>query len=201
MLFKQIYLDQIATGRITEAYRRWTRPTVRSGGTLNTPVGVLFIETVDIITTAEIREQDAKKAGLASRQALLDEFGPEEDRKLYRIRFHLAGQDPRIALRTTSDLNPEDFEQIQSKLTRLDLAAPRGPWTQACLKLIDQYPERRAGDLAEMAGMEKEDFKINVRKLKNLGLTESLEVGYRISPRGKAYLKRCVKKSAERKDK
>jgi hypothetical protein len=31
-------------------------------------------------------------------------------------------------------------------------------------------------------------FKIDVRKLKNLGLTESLDIGYRLSPRGRAYL-------------
>jgi hypothetical protein len=30
---------------------------------------------------------------------------------------------------------------------------------------------------------------VDVRKLKNLGLTHSLEVGYRLSPRGIAYLR------------
>ncbi len=33
-------------------------------------------------------------------------------------------------------------------------------------------------------------FKTNVRKLKALGLTESLEVGYRLSPRGRAFLEK-----------
>ena len=33
-------------------------------------------------------------------------------------------------------------------------------------------------------------FKANVRKLKGLGLTESLAVGYRLSPRGVAVLAR-----------
>jgi hypothetical protein len=40
-----------------------------------------------------------------------------------------------------------------------------------------------------MAGMETAPFKRNVRKLKELGLTESLEVGYRLSPRGQAFMK------------
>jgi len=39
-------------------------------------------------------------------------------------------------------------------------------------------------------GLEKEAFKLNVRKLKNLGLTESLGTGYRISPRGRSVLER-----------
>jgi hypothetical protein len=36
-------------------------------------------------------------------------------------------------------------------------------------------------------GRETLPFKRDVRKLKELGLTESLEVGYRLSPRGRAY--------------
>lgn len=36
--------------------------------------------------------------------------------------------------------------------------------------------------------MEKGLFKTRVRRLKALGLTESLETGYRIFPRGKALL-------------
>ena len=31
-------------------------------------------------------------------------------------------------------------------------------------------------------------FKRDVRKLKELGLTESLEIGYRLSPRGVAFM-------------
>ena len=37
-------------------------------------------------------------------------------------------------------------------------------------------------------GRDTQPFKLDVRKLKNLGLTLSLEVGYRLSPRGEAYL-------------
>jgi hypothetical protein len=48
----------------------------------------------------------------------------------------------------------------------------------------------RAGDLAAAAGREQPAFKTDVRKLKELGLTESLEVGYRLSPRGRALLER-----------
>jgi len=54
---------------------------------------------------------------------------------------------------------------------------------------IDQHPARRAGDLADMAGRERLAFKADVRKLKGLGLTQSLEVGYRLSSRGEAYLR------------
>jgi hypothetical protein len=52
------------------------------------------------------------------------------------------------------------------------------------LKLIADRPEVRAPDLAASLGLETLVFKRDVRKLKALGLTESLTVGYRISPRG-----------------
>ena len=42
--------------------------------------------------------------------------------------------------------------------------------------------------LADEAGQERLSFKTRVRRLKALGLTESLEVGYRLSPRGAAFL-------------
>jgi hypothetical protein len=46
-----------------------------------------------------------------------------------------------------------------------------------------------AATLAAALGRERDRFKIDVRKLKALGLTESLEVGYRISPLGRAVLR------------
>ena len=49
-------------------------------------------------------------------------------------------------------------------------------------------PAIRAGDLADEVGRERLPFKADVRKLKNLGLTISLGVGYELSPRGQAYL-------------
>jgi hypothetical protein len=56
------------------------------------------------------------------------------------------------------------------------------------LELIAANPERRAGELAAEMGRERLPFKADVRKLKALGLTESLPIGYRLSPRGRALL-------------
>jgi hypothetical protein len=47
----------------------------------------------------------------------------------------------------------------------------------------------RAPDLAASNGWETQAFKLDVRKLKNLGLTISLRVGYELSPRGREYLR------------
>jgi hypothetical protein len=56
------------------------------------------------------------------------------------------------------------------------------------LRLIEARPGERAADLARSLGRETLPFKRDVRKLKELGLTESLEVGYRLSPRGRSFL-------------
>jgi len=81
-----------------------------------------------------------------------------------------------------------DVAAIDAKLDRLDRASSHGPWTMRTLALIRANPQRRAPDLAEIEGRETAPFKIDVRKLKGLGLTVSFPVGYEISPRGAAYL-------------
>jgi hypothetical protein len=76
------------------------------------------------------------------------------------------------------------------RLDRLDRASSHGAWTRAYLATIAEKPGVRAPDLAASYGRETAPFKIDVRKLKNLGLTHSLAVGYELSPRGRAYLER-----------
>jgi len=188
MLFRQATLQGIADGRIQRAYRRWRRPTVKAGGNLKTRAGLLSIESVERIADSAITERSAKQAGAESRAALLEELNGR-DGELYEIRFRRIGDDPRIALRNSARLSVYDVAELHKRLARLDAASSRGPWTMQVLQLIEKHPERRAVDLAHLVDYDKPSFKINVRKLKNLGLTESLEVGYRLSPRGRAFLR------------
>ncbi len=113
------------------------------------------------------------------------------DLPITRIRFRLApGPDPRAELAEDDDLDDAAVAEIDRRLHRLDRASSTGPWTAATLALVAANPARRAGDLAAMAGRDTAPFKLDVRKLKNLGLTISLGTGYRLSPRGAAYLAR-----------
>ena len=173
---------------MTLAFRRWKRPTVRAGGTLTTAVGVLAIDDVAVIGRDEISPDDAVLAGAASLDALLAELD-RRDGELYRVAFHVAGPDPRRELRSRL-LTDDDAAELHRRLARLDAASRHGPWTAATLRLIADRPGVRAGDLAEQLGRERLAFKADVRKLKALGLTESLEIGYRLSPRGQAWLAR-----------
>ena len=90
------------------------------------------------------------------------------------MRFHRIGEDPRVALRNEAALTPDEVAAITRRLDRLDRASSHGPWTREALDLIEQHPARRAPDLAEMVGRETQPFKTDIRKLKAMGLTESL---------------------------
>ena len=189
MLFRKDTLERIAAGEVTVAFRRWKRPTVRAGGSLQTSVGVLAIDTVDPLESdGAITKEDAAKAGFTSAEEIAEAFPPQPGRRLYRVAFRLAGPDPRIELRARIDLSDEERACIDRRLAGYDARSPIGPWTAQTLRMIAERPATRAGDLAADLGQERLPFKANVRKLKALGLTESLQIGYRLSPRGLAYL-------------
>jgi hypothetical protein len=185
MLFRLDELRRIREGEITLAFRRWRRPTVRAGGTLRTRAGVLAIDSVEPIGEEDVTDEDARRAGAPDRDTLLARLRPEG--RLHRVEFRLAGPDPRIALRERSKVSAAERAEIDARLARLDAASRHGPWTRTVLRLIAERPGTRAPDLAASLGRETAPFKADVRKLKELGLTESLEVGYRLSPRGRAY--------------
>lgn len=192
MLFRQPCFAGLAEGRITLAFRRWRRPSVKAGGTLLTPAGQLAIDSVEPVGEAGLSDDDALRAGFASLAELQRDLRGQRPGTLYRIEFHRLGEDPRLALRERPPEDEAETVGILRRLARLDAASSNGAWTKAVLRLIKQHPARRAGDLATMlgGGVDTLAFKVNVRKLKNLGLTESLGTGYRLSPRGAAVLER-----------
>ena len=190
MLFRRRSLDGIRAGEITLAFRRWDRPRARPGGRQRTVVGELAIDSVEPVDRADITAADAARAGHGSVDELFAELDKRGDAQIWRIGLHWAGEDPRRALREQADLDPAELERLRERLRRLDGASRRGPWTRQTLDLIASHPEVRAEDLAASIGREKLPFKRDVRKLKELGLTESLLVGYRLSPRGRALLDR-----------
>ena len=77
---------------------------------------------------------------------------------------------------------------MRAWLDRLDAAARTGRGRGARLTIIGANPGRRAPELAAELGRETPDFKKDVRKLKEKGLTQSLDIGYLLSPRGAAVL-------------
>ena len=187
MLFNKDTLDQIAAGRVTLAFHRWPTPAVKAGVALRTPAGLLAVDAVEKIMAKAIKDSDAKRAGFKSRAVLMAELEKEQG-DLYRVAFRRVGDDPLIALRKEAKLTKKEMKSVIAALNRLDQASPNGAWTRTILRLIDKYPARRIPDLAVSIGRDPMVFKRDVKKLKDLGLTEALEVGYRISPRGRVVL-------------
>jgi hypothetical protein len=184
MLFRRDVLDGIARGEVTLAFRRWKRAPPRPGATVTTVVGVVEITEVRPVTLGEISEADARRSGAASRAELMASL--HSDGALLRMKVRLVGADPRVGLRARRP-SATELDAAVEKLARLDGRAPE-PWTRAYLDLVARRPGVVSHELARTVGVETVVFKRRVRSLKALGLTESLEVGYRLSPRGRDVL-------------
>lgn len=198
LLFKKPFFAGLQDGTITLTFRRWHKPHVRPGGRYRChPIGVLEVDQLDLITVAQIPESDAAAAGFATRDALvsyLAELGPLDDTTpVYRVALHHGGDGDRVELALADELTADDVATIRAKLARLDRDEK---WTQKTLNVIDKHPRVAASQLAKKLGRETLPFKVDVRKLKKLGLTQSFEVGYEISPRGRAYLASGLRKRA-----
>jgi len=186
MLLRHDVLSGIETGRIGSVYRRWDQARVKAGSNLRTAIGVIEIVSVDAVDPVALTPEDAVEGGFESVSDLVASAGSRGE-TLYRIRLRHVGPDPRVILRETI---PDEAGMIDldRRLQRLDSASKHGPWTRETLDLIAAKPGVRAEDLAASVGREKMPFKLDVRKLKEMGLTESLLTGYRLSPRGEAVL-------------
>jgi hypothetical protein len=191
MLFAGLDRDGVAEGRITAAYRRWAEARVVEGRIYRTNAGRIEIDSVREINPDLISDYD-DDIFAADRQNARDvrrRLRGTEDWPTFLIKFHLVeGPDPREELANTAELTPEDLEDLRTRLGQLDSQSRHGAWTTATLQKIQANPATRAGDLAADSGRDTASFKLDVRKLKNLGLTHSLETGYELSPRGAAYL-------------
>ncbi len=190
MLFTADAWPGIADGSITVTVRTWTRPQAKTGGRYR--VAGMLLEAVDVrqVSAAELTEADATAAGEGTLDRLLVRLGsPAPDRALWRVEFRYAGRDDRAERREQDTLTAQEIDALRLRLDRLDARSPSGSWTRSTLRLIEKYPGVVSTALARHAGQERPAFKINVRKLKELGLTESLDTGYRLSARGEVLLR------------
>jgi hypothetical protein len=188
--FERRLRDGIADGSVTVMFRRWRRTEAVPGHRYRTGNAMIEVESVEVVDPAEVTGADARPAGYASPAALVADLRGDPDLPVYRIGFRRLDQpDPREVLAADDALTTEDIAGLDRRLERMDRDSAHGPWTAATLAAIAARPATRAADLAASLGRDRLPFKLDVRKLKNLGLTHSLDVGYRLSPRGSAYLR------------
>lgn len=188
MLIDADDFEAIASGRFDTAFRKWIRPTVKAGGTLTTAAGVLAVDAVDAIALNAVTPEDLKRAGFEARSDL-DAMLANREGTLFRIRLRYLGEDPRAALRENADLSDAEANNVAETLSRMDGSVP---WVRRTLELIQSHPGLSAHELAKLLEVPQVKLKGNIRRLKALGLTESLPVGYRLSPRGQAWLDRPI---------
>jgi hypothetical protein len=190
LLFKKAFWEGLKSGAITLTFRRWQKPHVKPGGRYRChPIGVLEVDALTTVGVKSLNADDAKRAGFASRDALVEhlaELGPLDDVSvIYRVELHYGGDGDRVSIALDDRLTPDDVEAVRTKLARMDASEA---WTAKTLAIIEKHPQIAASKLAAKLGRETAPFKVDVRKLKKLGLTQSFEVGYEIAPRGRAYL-------------
>ena len=198
MLFQKRFWPLIADGTVTVTFRRWRTPQAVAGRRYRTPSGFIDVTEVDVVDADDLSEDDAVRAGYADVAHLLADLRisrtSRTSRTSRRCRSCASGSDspvpttPAPSWPHRTRLTERDIDEIDRRLARLDVAGREGPWTRSTLMLIAARPGTRAAELADAVGRETPPFKRDVRKLKELGLTLSMDVGYELSPRGRAYL-------------
>jgi hypothetical protein len=189
MQFEPRLRHGLRDGSITVAFRRWQRVQVVAGHEYRTGTGRVLAESIEVISPGDITPALARAAGFPDVATAVADLRGDPDLPLYCIRFRaLDGPDPRDELAGTTSLTDADVAAIASRLARLDAASKRGPWTTEVLEQIAGRPAVSSALLAADLDWDRPDYKLRVRHLKALGLTISLDVGYRLSPRGRAYL-------------
>ena len=201
LLFQKVFHAGLVDGSVTLTFRRWEKPKVRPAGRYRChPIGVLVADSIERVRVGTITEDEARRAGFSNLQKLrayLAELGPLDDQtEIFRVALHHGGDGDHVEGALSADLNDATFQELRDRVARLDAG---GPWTRRTLLLIDQRPRVAASQLAASLGRETAPFKADVVKLKKLGLTQSFEVGYELSPRGRAYLARLPRKKPTKK--
>ena len=186
MLFTTSAHAGLADGSITLTFRTWKRPQAKVGGHYRVGSVTIEVDGIEPVEVGSISDADAQRAGEPDAAAMRRRLGIA-DGEVWRIEFHrLVGEpDRRAELAADDDLSEDDLAAVANRLDRLDRASPAGPWTRVVLDLIDANPGVVSTELAATLGRDRLSFKTDVRKLKALGLTESLTTGYRLSPRGR----------------
>jgi hypothetical protein len=180
--------EGIANGSITLVLRRWDAPRAKVGGTQRTVAGTIRVDDItEYRGRYRVTAAQAHAAGYPDAKSAQKELDRRPARHTYVIAVSYLAPDERPELASDDRLSDANVSAISARLDRWDAATE--PWTRQYLKMIGDNEAVRAPDLAARVGLDVPRFKRRVRQLKGLGLTISLDVGYRLSPRGRAYLR------------
>ena len=179
--------DAVARGVVNLTFRRWSRPQAKVGGRYRVGAVDVEVDDIDVVPWSSVTAREARRCGFVDREALRKiaaHSGPiDDDTMLYRIEFHTVGAHVAPA---PVVVTPDRIAATVQKLDGIDRRSKHGAWTRTVLRLIGERPGTVSTELADLCDRPRPEFKADVRKLKALGLTESLEVGYRLTALGQA---------------
>ncbi len=188
MLFKQKHLAAIKSGKISLAFRKWKILSVKPNEIFKTEIGRMKIGSIQKIQLEDITNENAQKAGFTSDEALKKLLSEQKEGTIYEIEVSYLDDQKVVIVNEHGKLDQAEYLAIKEDLEMLDKKSKIGKWTRKTMQLIAENPHMKAADLAKLARKEKEWLKVNVRKLKSLGLTESHEPGYSLTVLGFRYL-------------
>ena len=168
--------------------RIWLRPRVKAGGRYSLGAGAIVVERIREGSLDDITATLARRCGFASVVDALKTAKHGAGERVFIIDFHYDGKAGARAKPATGAVGVEELLALAERLDAMDRRSRSGAWTQATLRAIAAKPAVRAASLARALGRPRDEFKRDVRKLKNLGLTSSLETGYRRTATGEALL-------------
>ncbi len=194
MLFRREFHEGLRRGAITLSFRTWRTARARVGGRHRFGAGdELEVLAVERVRAGEIGEADARRAGFDDRAALMQFLERAASAlirpgtSLFRVTLRYAGR-RRAPTPDRREPSASELHVLAAKLDAMERRSPE-PWAWATLGRIAREPRVRAAQLARTFGRETAPFKADVRKLKRLGLTLSHEVGYEVTPAGRALLR------------
>lgn len=196
MLFQRRFHERIRSGEIGCTVRIWQAPRVKLGGRYALGAGAIVVDRIFETRLDDITPALARRCGFASLPDLLKTAKHGSGERVFVIDFHYDGKASARPKPVTGPVLAEDLGKIIQRLEAMDRRSGSGPWTFVTLQAIAAGPGVLAARLARSLGRPRDELKRDVRKLKGLGLTFSLDVGYRLTPKGEALLKHCDKPAA-----
>lgn len=180
-------LQDVAQGRVTVAFRRWSSPETFAGARLATDQGVVEVDEVSEVDPTLISEQQAHRAGFRSAAGLRSSLDKHGRGRVYRVELRYVGEQDAHAPERV-ELSARERADLDRRLSRMDVESWRGRWTRPLLDLVWRSPGLPAAELAAAQGRGVSRFKADVFALSELGLVQRWAEGYRLTPRGVAYV-------------
>ena len=198
-LFQKRFHEGLVKGTVTLSFRLWDKARVKPHGRYRVhPIGVVEVSSVRKCRLQDISEADARAAGFSGLAELIEYMRPvargelKDSTEVFCIELRHAGDGDYVPAALEANLSEEQWALLAKKLLRLEGPSP---WVSRALELISERSHVAASKLAPFFDLPTPAFKERIVKLKKLGLTQSFEVGYALTPLGEAFLRR-LKQSA-----